>query len=557
MKTISKYLFFVMAAALCLTSCEKKVERDPSPEAPVDAVAFQTSGASAELDKLNDPLQHEVVLVRTTNIDAAATVPIEIVSADPGFVIPSEAKFEAGQKTTSIIVTFAEAEDHKKLSFTIAIPEKLQHPYSTGTATHTYSVILTNWSAPQKGVLTDYSLPNLYGFPVFSFYVDYQFDALPDGSFNLRILKPFYIIADGTEEEDENGVYPYFIYNEPGDLMEEGNYNIDIAVDAEGVATVSDFSTGMSWTQGEISFINYRTTAQGTGKLNDNVKFDIATEQMAVCLAGKAYNYAGFSFYFNVDAFLNDQVQIEPVNAEVDSYTGNWKIKRTDFRTGEAADDVVVSVETAEDEDGQYYIIKGIHEDAPEIYGYFDTDIHTFVLGISKGVQFTKEDKTYQAYWYPLATSGKLQQTLILALQEDGTLAVHETSAAGGFAILYENVADENDYSFGDAFVIDSIEPTDEEPAISGEEPGGEEPGGEEPGGEEPSGEEPGGEEPGGEEPGGEEPGGEEPGGEEPGGEEPGGEEPGGEEPAQVRSILNNGANRTARIAVNAFRTIR
>lgn len=514
MKTISKYLFFVMAAALCLTSCEKKVERDPSPEAPVDAVAFQTSGASAELDKLNDPLQHEVVLVRTTNIDAAATVPIEIVSADPGFVIPSEAKFEAGQKTTSIIVTFAEAEDHKKLSFTIAIPEKLQHPYSTGTATYTYSVILTNWSAPQKGVLTDYTLPNLYGFPVFSFYVDYQFDVLPDGSFNLRILNPFYIIADGTEAEDENGVYPYFIYNEPGDLMEEGNYNIEITVDAEGVATVSDFSTGMSWTQGEISFKNYRTTAQGTGKLNDNVKFDMATKQMAVYLGGEAYNYAGFSFYFNVDAFLNDQVQIEPVEAEVESYTGNWKIKRTDFWEPEtAADDVVISVATDEDEDGQYYIIKGIHEDAPEIYGHFDADIHTFVFDPSRGVQVELEGNTYQAIFYPLASEAKsTAASLSLALQEDGSLAIHETSAADGFIIVYQNISDKNDVKYGDGFVIDSIEPTDEEPAISGEEPGGE---------------------------------------------EPGGEEPGGEEPAQVRSILNNGANRTARIAVNAFRTIR
>ncbi len=516
MKTISKYLFFVMAAALCLTSCEKKVERDPSPEAPVDAVAFQTSGASAELDKLNDPLQHEVVLVRTTNIDAAATVPIEIVSADPGFVIPSEAKFEAGQKTTSIIVTFAEAEDHKKLSFTIAIPEKLQHPYSTGTATHTYSVILTNWSAPQKGIFIDYSIANVYtNLPVEPFFVNYQYDALPDGSFNLRILNPFYIAATGEEEADENGIYPYFPFNEEADLLAEDNYNIEIVVDKDGVATISDFNLGIVWSEeGPMTITNYKATATGIGTLNDKVKFDAANKTLVLRLGGDAYGYAGFSFYFNVDAFLNDQVQIEPVNAEVESYTGNWKIKRTDFWEPEtAADDVVISVATDEDEDGQYYIIKGIHEDAPEIYGHFDADIHTFVFDPSRGVQVELEGNTYQAIFYPLASEAKsTAASLSLALQEDGSLAIHETSAADGFIIVYQNISDKNDVKYGDGFVIDSIEPTDEEPAISGEEPGGE---------------------------------------------EPGGEEPGGEEPAQVRSILNNGANRTARIAVNAFRTIR
>ena len=44
-----------------------------------------------------------------------------------------------------------------------------------------------------------------------------------------------------------------------------------------------------------------------------------------------------------------------------------------------------------------------------------------------------------------------------MSLNEDGTLSIHETSAANGFVMLYENTEDNSDYFFGDAFIINSI----------------------------------------------------------------------------------------------------
>ncbi len=468
MKTVNKYLFLLAAAVFGLTACEKQQEREPSPVDQPGAVAFTSAGAAVEINKQKEPLEKKVTLIRTQGIEQEASITLVVDSADAVFVIDPVVKFAAGEKEASTVVKFPSAESDNTYFFKLSIPEDKRSLYLDGNTSFEFSATIVNWTDPQIGVLTDFSLPNLYGFDVFSWYVSYIYDLKNDGSFKLRILNPFYEIAVGDEAADENGVFPRFLYNEEGDLMRQGDYNINIRVDADGVATVEDFSTGMAWTDGEISIHNFKTVATGTGAFGNKVQFDIASKQMVVALGGEAYNYAGFTFYFNVDAFNADKVEIVPVNAEVESYVGNWKLKAKNFKTQEDVD-IVISVATDIDEDGQYYIINGIHEDAPEIYGYFDEDLHTFILAPSYGVKFEQDSKTYQTYWYPMTEDGSLTRSLVLELKEDGTLGVHQTSNAVAFALLYENVADEDDYFFGDAFLISAADPTTEEPNVSQE----------------------------------------------------------------------------------------
>lgn len=462
MKKLNKFMLFLAAAVFTLTACEENVERKPSPEDPQGAVAFTSAGGTRELNMQKEALEQKVTLIRTQDTDKAASLTLDIVSADDVFQINPEVNFAAGEKEASILVKFPDAESDHTYSFSLAIPKDKQSAYILGNTTFDFSVSLVNWTDPQVGVFTDFTLPNLYGFKVFSWYVNYIYDLKKDGSFKLRILEPFYKIAEADVQPDENGVYPYFIYNEPGDLMKAGDYNINIFVDANGVATVEDFSTGMAWSDGEISIHNYKEQAQGEGKFGEKVFFDIATKQMVVALGGELYNYAGFTFYFTLEQFLSEQVIIEPVDAEVSTYEGAWKVKAFDVDTDEPVEADVTVTSYDDPEAGQFYVIEGLCADVPTVYGYFDEDLHYFSIEYSEGEDLvTIDDVQYIPVFYPMTASGGLSgnSTLDFEPAEDGSLQLNENTAAIGYVIVYFNAADPSQYSFGPGAYYLSFEP--------------------------------------------------------------------------------------------------
>ena len=74
MKKLNKIMLFLAAAVFTLTACEKNVERTPSPEDPQGAVAFTSAGGTRELNMQKEALEQKVTLIRTQDIDKAASL---------------------------------------------------------------------------------------------------------------------------------------------------------------------------------------------------------------------------------------------------------------------------------------------------------------------------------------------------------------------------------------------------------------------------------------------------------------------------------------------------
>ena len=305
MKKLNKYLLLLAAAVFTLTACEKPAERESSPEAPVASVSFTNGGEAYELNMQKEALEHTIKLYRTTNIDQADEVKLKVISTNDVFEFDPVVKFKAGEKEVALVVKFPNGESDSTYTLELAIPEDKINPYHTGASSYAYIVSLVNWTDPKQGVFVDYSLGSVFGYGPIAFYADYKYDLKKDGSFKLRVIDPFYVVQDGTEAPDENGVLPHFPYNAAADLLKADNYSLDIFVDKDGKASFQDFALGIDWGYGSITINNFNVEAEGAGVFDDFVAFDPNSKQLVTAMGGDAYAYAGFEFFFSVDAFKN------------------------------------------------------------------------------------------------------------------------------------------------------------------------------------------------------------------------------------------------------------
>ena len=461
MKKISKYLLILAAAVFTFTACEKNVEREPSPEDSPLAVSFTSGGEVLKLNLAKDPLETTVALHRTRNLDKADTIKVTVVEAHPVFVIDPVFIFAPGDKEVAHKVTFAAGQADSTYTFKLAVPEDKVSPYLSGLNTFEYTVTLELWSAPAMGIFLEQTVGPAFGAGVNAWYVEFQTAENADGSLRFRMLNPYASFASGPADAD--GVFDGNPWTEEGDVDESQDYNFVLNISPEGEVRFPDLYTylGIGWgNYTNQCFVDY---ARGTGvagtygryeKENGKIVFDAQDNTMLFGAGGSIYGVqANFVFYLSKEDYLADQTEPETVDADVNTYVGSWKLQGRDLFTGAGAEAEVV-IATNEDEDGQYYTIAGIHPDVPVVYGVFNEEDHRLNIYPSRGTPVEKGGVTYTTTFYALnsgySTSGSI--TIDFEPAEDGTLVLSEATEGVGFAVLYENQDDEEDYDFAMAW---------------------------------------------------------------------------------------------------------
>ena len=461
MKKISKYLLILAAAVFTFTACEKNVEREPSPEDSPLAVSFTSGGEVLKLNLAKDPLETTVALHRTRNLDKADTVKVTVVEADPVFVIDPVFIFAPGDKEVAHKVTFAAGQADSTYTFKLAVPENKVSPYLSGLNTFEYTVTLELWSAPAMGVFVEQTVGPAFGLGVNAWFVEYQTAENPDGSMRFRMINPYASFKSG--DPDADGIFDGNPWTEDGDVDESQDYNFVLNVSAEGEVTFPDLFTylGIGW--GDYSHQFFVDYAAGTGAAGTYGRFDkeagkITFDAQDNSILWGVYTAAGerkiygvqanFVFYLSKAAYLADQEEGgEAVDADVNTYVGNWKLQGRDLNTGGAAEAEVV-IATNEDADGQYYTIEGIHPDVPVVYGVFNEEDHRLNIYPSRGTPVEKGGVTYKTTFYALNSGYSILGSITIDFEpaEDGTLVLSEATEGVGFAVLYENPDDEEDY---------------------------------------------------------------------------------------------------------------
>ena len=204
---INKIIFSILSVALMfLASCEDEIQREPSPIVPPNCqnVFFPTTNATDLELEPTDPTRIEVIVSRK-NSKSAATVPLKVFNSDDVFIIPETVTFDAGEETTSFVVTFPEAEEGIKYSFEIGISgDEYLNPYISDKTSIKISVIRIKWEDIGNGVMIEGIIPTLYNISVlYPFYVAIQKATLPN-EIRFRLLNPFKPML--LEELDEYGI---------------------------------------------------------------------------------------------------------------------------------------------------------------------------------------------------------------------------------------------------------------------------------------------------------------------------------------------------------------
>ena len=88
------------------------------------------------------------------------------------------------------------------------------------------------------------------------------------------------------------------------------------------------------------------------------------------------------------------------------------------------------------------------------VYGVFNEEDHRLNIYPSRGTPVEKGGVTYTTTFYALNSSysASAQITIDFEPAEDGTLVLSEATEGVGFAVLYENPDDEEDYDFAMAW---------------------------------------------------------------------------------------------------------
>ena len=324
MKTINKFMLLLAAAVFTLTACEKEIKRDPSPEAPASAFAFEKSSFALEINPSKAALEFEIKVTRG-NADEAASFPIAAQGDIDVINVPASAAFAAGSKESSIKLEFPKAEVDSTYSVILTVDEKNQSPYLSGTAICQFTVTIAAWEPAQTKAIVFDGIVNVFfstGNP--GWYVSYLEKTNADGSFDIRLLNPYTVLPkykDGDYDspiQDKFGLYDGFPYNYPEDVDSKGTYNMDVHVDANDSATFDMFAMGMTWSYGD--FYGAHAASRGKGFYDKTAK-TITFFGGTVACGMSGYKDGAFYLgdqdlviYLDAQAYQNDHLSIEDYN---------------------------------------------------------------------------------------------------------------------------------------------------------------------------------------------------------------------------------------------------
>ncbi len=154
MKLHKIFLFAAVALATAFTSCSE----DDTYEAGKPAGKYNVTFAEySPVTLASDATSFEVTLQRA-DASEALTVPLTVLSASEGVVVPSSASFAAGEETTTIDVTLpSEMEYNTDYSVSIQIPEEYTNPYAEQATCPIYknTFLKEDYAVEATGTYTD------------------------------------------------------------------------------------------------------------------------------------------------------------------------------------------------------------------------------------------------------------------------------------------------------------------------------------------------------------------------------------------------------------------
>lgn len=458
---MKKSILSILSVALLLVSCGNDPVYVPGEKSNIaqNNIFFPVSEERGlELDPEENITSHTVTIGRL-DASAALNVPLKVtVNTDGVFSVPESVDFAAGDNQTTFTFNFANMQIGSTYTLRLEIDGSLYNPYKHDTLLtgeqlipfYEYQATLIKYE-PAEGIFYDDIITGYAGLDRVAWTVTYETATLPSGVKKMRIINPYHSIATAV---DEDGVYNGCPFNDAENLLEEGDYNIYLTI-KDNKATLETSYLGIDYGYGPMYVVHY--DAAQAGELIDTlgVVFSL-DDQILVCGDDDGlYNYAGFNLYFTKEAYLKD-TYVEPAEAAVEDYEGDFLLVGIDFDTEEETA-IPVNIKSYEDEeDGQYYEITGISEDVPVVYATFKDDTHYMAIEASMGEELVTDTGTYQAYFYPIDSEGYLngRKTIDFIATEEG-LELVETSECAAFSLYYENVDDEDDYFFG--FGLDEI----------------------------------------------------------------------------------------------------
>ena len=326
MKKLNKYLLLLATAVFTFTACEKQVERDPSPVAPANALAFKESKISVEINPVKAPLEYALTVVRSTT-DAEMTAKISIKEGDSEVInVPASVTFAKDAAEAEVLLTFPNAQLDSTYTIVVEVASDNQSPYLDGAAQCSFTVTIATWEPAGKTAIVFDGIVNVFyatGNP--GWYVPYLRKDNADGSFDIRLLNPYTILPeykDGDYDSpiaDQFGLFGGYPYNYPEDVDSEGTYNMDIHVDKDGNATFDAFLLGMTWSYG--AFAGAHATDKGMGVWDPTLQC-ITFPGGSVACSMSGYKDGAFFLgseplivYLDAVSYQNDHLSISDFNA--------------------------------------------------------------------------------------------------------------------------------------------------------------------------------------------------------------------------------------------------
>lgn len=446
---LNKIFAFVTATGLVLSSCTERVERDPSPAFPenVAELYFPTyDERGLELDPAENVTTHTVTIARH-NTSGVLTVGLTVLeNTDDVFVVPASVTFQDGEEQAEFEVSFEGALDGVTYSLELTADDSQMNPYiDAGSPTYNLNITYIKWESA-VGVFVDDILTSYAGADRIAWYVEYEYTQLPSGDMKVRVHNPYYVLP--TDDADEYGIYPEFPYNDPVDLLGEGDYNLYIDVATDGSAVLSKtFNLGINWGYGGIYVVQFGDP----GYIEEGVGLFFSRDEQTLANGDDdgLYQYAGFDLYFSLETYLANQETVEPADATVETYVGSYLLNGYDYFEKEEVS-YLVNVETYDDEEyGQFYLISGI-PGADEVYGYFEDGTNYMHIEAGWANLFENGGIEYDSYFLPMNSGLSVSFSKTIALVPDGKggIELAADSWASGYALYVENPDDEEDYDF-------------------------------------------------------------------------------------------------------------
>lgn len=458
---LNKLFLAVATVGVLFSSCEQTFTPEPSPEAPANpkAVYFQTPDMTGiEVDPEANVTEWPIVIQRADSAEALTLGLVVMQNDDKVFDVPATFTFAAGVGTDTLKVGLGAMAAGVTYQLVLQLDPTVVNPYAAGAEQAVCQVAITpiKWE-PGVGVFLDELVPaDGLGIPVTAWYVDYKIATMPDGSKKINVAAPYVKLPAGEEAvADVDGIYDAFMY--AGSPYASTAEDLVLNVSADGVVTFSMYYIGYDFGYGPVFGALY---SGGTGVYTDGVSVTFPEGAMVVGEAGAPYAYANFSLYFTKEAYL-EATAVEGIDAEVADYEGAFAFSGLDLTNTETTE--VVTITSAEDEEGQYYTIEGLPGMNP-LYSTFNEKSHMMHIPAQQVESITDAETgvEYEVLVYTLDSEGYTSTNdLVLAYNEDGTITIDESSKAIGMAAVAFSTVDEEDYFFLSGYINVALAPVE------------------------------------------------------------------------------------------------